>query len=483
MTSPQDASPEASTHEALSTRPDGFSPEARATLTLLASVVFMAVLNGTMINVALPHIGQDFGASEGTYSWLMTGYAMTFGIFNAINGGLADRWGKRRMYVAGLTFLGACSLLVAAAPTLSLAIALRLVQGAGAAALPVLGTTIIKTVVSPHLRGRAIGVILSTVGVAASIGPFVGGFLVQFAHWRVVFLVPGLALLAVPVALRRLPASLDQTSDDPFDVVGATLMSVGIAALLYGFNVLQASGPGPWFMGVILAGVLSLLLFWGWSLRARSPFIPPTLLRQPDYVLSAALGMLVNATRFGSVVLAPIMLTRLNHLEPIAVGATLFPGALAIAVLSPRAGAMADSRGPRLPATIGAAALLVGCLICAFCAGTSVLGVTVGLTFFGVGFAMCQSPLVRNVTTLVSKQHEAVGIGTFMMVFFIGGAAGVALAVTITELQGPQAPGVAGLGGPGAGPFADAFLALAALAALGVALAVTGLRDQSSTTL
>ncbi|MEO1272770.1 MAG: MFS transporter, partial [Myxococcota bacterium] len=218
---------------------DALDAKTLQVLALLSCVVFVAVVNGTMINVALPHIGREFGASEGLYGWLVTGYSLAFGIFSAVNGRLADIWGKRRVYMMGLVALGACSIAVSVSPSLELAIALRTLQGAGAAALPVLGTTIIKTVVPPSRRGWAIGVILSTVGVAASLGPFLGGVLVQFVSWRAVFLVPGVILLLLPVAMRILPRSLDARQDTGFDVIGALLMGVGIAALVYSGSTLK----------------------------------------------------------------------------------------------------------------------------------------------------------------------------------------------------------------------------------------------------
>lgn len=435
-------------------------------LTLLSAVVFVAVVNGTMINVALPSIGAEFGASEGVYSWLVAGYSLTFGVFSAINGRLADLWGRRRLYVMGLVFVGLCSLAVAATPTLELGIALRILQGAGAAALPVLGTTIIKAVVPPQRRGRAIGVILSTVGVAASIGPFLGGLLVQMASWRIVFLVPGATLLAVPFALKLLPRSLDSSRGGSFDLLGSALMGSGIAALLYGFNVLQDQGLSLRLALVLAGGAAALGAFLLWIRRSREPLVSWEVLATPGYLRAAVLGTLTNATRFGSVVLAPIFLSELDKLEPIWIGLVLCPGAVAIALLSPRAGAMSDKHGPRRPLLISMGANLLGSLLTAPLIGASVWGVAATLGLFGLSFAFSQSPLLNTVTRMVPQEQEGSGIGFFMMIFFMGGAAGVTLVTTITELTPPMelVPGSP----PEAAPFQVAMLALAALGALGV---------------
>ena len=441
-------------------------------LALLASVVFVAVVNGTMINVALPHIGQEFGASEGLYGWLVTGYSLAFGIFSAVNGRLADIWGKRRVYMMGLVALGACSVAVAVAPTLEFAIAVRAIQGAGAAALPVLGTTIIKTVVPPSRRGWAIGVILSTVGVAASLGPFLGGVLVQFVSWRAVFLVPALMLLLFPVAMRLLPRSLDEQQDTSFDVIGALLLGVGIAALVYSSTTLKGGdlgwAPLLWAGG----GLAGLVAFGVWISHHERPFVAPALFKEGRYLMVCALGFLVNAGRFGSVVLVPILLTEIDGLEPIWVGGALFPGAVAIALLSTRAGAWADENGSRAPVSLGMGTMAAGALCAALFAGGSFWGVTAGLTLYGVGFALTQSPLINTATQLVPRGQEGAGIGLFMMIFFVGGGAGVALAVTMTELQDPLTACPIGFGDPEGGPYANAFLALGVASVMGLLLAL-----------
>ncbi len=447
--------------------PAGFDPRTRVILALLGSVVFIAVVNGTMINVALPHIGRDFGVSEGTYGWLVTGYSLTFGIFAAINGRLADVFGKKRVYMSGLFMLGACSLAVAASPTIEVAIGVRVLQGAGAAALPVLGTSIIKTCVSPQSQGRAIGIILSTVGVAASIGPFLGGAIVQFSGWRTVFLVTGIALLALPAAWRLLPENLNETSGASFDLPGAVLLGSGVAALLFGFELLESHAPAWQLLATLLAGASLLGAFYVWIQRAASPFVPPSIFAIPCYVAICAVGAIVNAARFGSVILASIVLDEVDALPPIYVGAVLFPGALAIATLSSRAGAFADRHGPRTPALAGLVLLGVGALATAACVGRSPALVATSLALFGVGYAAAQSPLISTINRIVPNTLTGAGVGLFMTIFFAGGAAGVAASVTAIEL-GAELPALLPFVSDEAARFSNTFLGLAALCLIGL---------------
>lgn len=438
-------------------------------LALLGTVVFVAVVNGTMINVGLPFIGRDFGASEGTYGWIVTGYTLAFGIFNAINGRVGDIFGIKRFYLIGIAIFGTASLAVAFSPTIEFAIATRFIQGAGAAAMPVLGSTIISKIIPAEKRGWAMGIILSTVGVAASIGPFLGGIFVQFFGWRSIFVFTSLVLLCIPVGIRLLPDRLNDTEGEHFDYVGAILMGVGVATLMYGFEIIESSGFG-WRLAIDFVVAFSFLgAFLVWINFKNEPFVAPALLKNARYMATAAVAFLTNATRFGTIVLVPIFLTELNRLEPIWIGAVLFPGALAIALLSTRAGTWADRVGPRIPIGLGCVFIVLGNLISAFFPGGSPVGVAVGMGLYGVGFAFIQSPSVSAASQIVAPKQAGVGMGMFMMIFFIGGATGVALSITAVELQAETAASWIGLELGAGNRFSNAILVLTGLAVAALA--------------
>jgi EmrB/QacA subfamily drug resistance transporter len=423
-----------------------------------------------MINIALPYIGKDFGVSEGTYGWIVTGYSLAFGIFNAIDGRLADVLGMKRLYMIGILIFGVTSATIAFSPTIDFAIALRFVQGAGAAALPVLGSSIIAKLIPADERGAAMGVILSVVGVAASIGPFLGGFLVQVFGWRFVFAFTSVVLAAIPFAWKLLPDELDDTPSPSFDIPGAILLSAAVALGMYGFEIVEEGGFGR-NLYLCLAGSLILAgaFFW-WIKTTDKPFAEPELFTNARYMATTFIAFLTNATRFGTIVLVPIFLTEVNGLEPIWIGVVLFPGALAIAVLSTRSGKLADKVGPRLPVGIGAVCLVLGNLITAYYTGPSPIGVAVGMGLYGVGFAGIQSPLVSAASQLVPERMTGVGMGIFMMIFFIGGAFGTALSVTTVELQAADAASWLGLSLQGGERYSNGILVLTGLAVLSVLL-------------
>lgn len=437
--------------------------QARRVIVLLSSVIFISVMTGTMINVALPFIGRHFHVTEATYSWIVTGYVLTFGIFNAVHGRLADVYGTRRLYVMGLIVFGGTAIAVAASPSIGLAIALRLIQGAGAAALPALGTTIISKVIPPHRRGAAMGMVVGVVGVAASIGPFIGGLVLEAFGWRAVFLFSSINLLAIPFVFKLLPPSLDKTIPQRFDIVGAALLSFGTAALMLSFNILKSYGFGIQLAVTLVAAMGLFALFITWIRRSETPFVEPSLFSDTRFVAGMVVAALTNATRFGTVVLVPILMVEVEGTSAIVVGAVLFPGALCIAFVSPRAGRWADQVGARRPALVGTIWVLLGILVTAFSSGCAVWGVAVGMTLYGLGFAFVQSPLLGANSRILPSAQMGVGMGIFMMIFFLGGAFGIAFTVALVELQGATATSWIGLDLGGGARFSNAIFCLVGL--------------------
>lgn len=452
------------------TNPQLTQRSANLTLILLSAVVFVSVINGTMINVALPIIGEDFKVTEGIYGWIVTGYALAFGIFNAIHGRLADMFGLRKLYIVGIVVLGATSIAVALAPTIEIMIALRVFQGAGSAAIPVLGNAIIARTFAANKRGHAMGLQLGAVGVAASIGPFLGGILIELSSWRALFFVTSIVLLAVPPAFKLLPKSLDEGNPQKFDLVGAILLGLGVTAILLSFNIIESMGFGAVFGGLIFAGTISLLLFLHRINRIDEPFVHPEVLANKRFLATSALAFVSNATRFGTVVLVPIFLIEINGISPMGVGFVLLPGAMLIAIISPFAGKLGDRIGARRPVAIGMSLIVVGNLVASYYAGGSVIGVTVGMTLYGLGFAFMQSPLVAAATQLLPFHRQGIGMGIFMMIFFLGGAFGVALSVTAVELQSRHAASWLGFDLGHGAAFSNAILTLTVLAIIGLLL-------------
>ena len=267
------------------------------------------------------------------------------------------------------------------------------------------------------------GVILSVVGVAASIGPFLGGILVQWFGWRSIFVFTGLVLPAVVIGMKILPSYLNDREKTHFDFVGAGLLGVAIALTMYSFNILESNhGITTSLLVNIGVALLFHIGFFVWIHHAKSPFVTPAVLVNLRYLAVAFVAFVSNATRFGTIVLVPIFLTEVNHVAPAMIGAVLLPGAISIALLSPRAGALADRFGPRPPVAFGMTFIVLGNLVTAYFAGGDLYGMGLGMGLYGVGFAMIQTPCISAVSQIVPTTQIGVGTGMFMMIFFIGGA-------------------------------------------------------------
>lgn len=443
-----------------------------AILIVLSLVVFLAVVNGTMVNIALPFIGQEFGVSESVYGWVVISFSLMFGVFSAIHGRLADRHGVRRLYLMGLAILGVSSVLVAMAPRIDLLIAMRFIQGAGSAAMPALGPVIIARTMPAARRGAALGVVLGAIGLAASIGPFLGGLIVQLFGWRAVFLMTGLVLVAFPLASRVLPRSLDEhRPSGRFDLVGAVLLGACATGFMLLFTVAERFGLAAPTLGLAAGLVLGATALVVWVRYRPDPFISPALFADARYAAMLAAGFATNATRFGTVVLVPALLVRVDGLEPIWIGVVLLPGALCIALLSRVAGRWSDRVGSRRPVIVGAIGVLGGNLVAAWFAGVGPVGVAAGMLLYGIGFAYIQSPLLNAVSWILPSHRAGAGTGLYMTIFFLGGAFGVSLSMTAVDLQPEQVRSWMGLAHLGEGAaYSNAILCLTVLALVPLAM-------------
>ena len=404
-------------------------------LPLLGVYVFLAVSSGTMVNIALPYIGSVFEAPAATYGWVISGFMLTFGVLGAVIGRLADRFGLRRLYLIGVIIFSVFAILNAIAPSLSMLIVFRILQGAGAAAMPTLGVTILVRLTPDAQRGTLMGVLAGVIGIAASIGPVIGGLLLEVGSWRLVFLMPALGILFIPAILRIIPSWVDEPQDtEKIDVVGAGMLVLGAAALMLCATLSRTTGllaPVPLLLLISGLGLLSML--WWWLHRVKSPFIPPSLLTNAPFFSAALLTALTNACRFGSLVLVPIFLVKVNGLSPLWVGLVLLPGAMVMTAMAPLAGKLADLGHARSLAAVGVVLVMAGCVLTAAFAGGAPLGVAGGMSLFGVGYACIQSPMLTVASRALPESLMGTGNGLFMMCIFLGASFGALAGVTALE--------------------------------------------------
>ena len=325
---------------------------------LLATVLgsSMAMLDGTVVNVALPTIGDDLDADVGGLQWVVNGYTLSLASLILLGGALGDRFGRRRVFVIGVLWFAVASLLCGIAPDVSTLVAARVLQGVGGALLTPGSLALISASFDPDDRGAAIGAWSGLGGVAAAVGPLLGGWLVEAVSWRAVFLLNlPLAVLVVWVCARHVPESRDPHAPKHLDVLGVALTAGGLAVLTYGLIASSA-----W---LAVGGLVVLLLFVVQERRSPDPLVPLGLFR--DRVFSGA--NLVTFVVYGALgavfFLLVVQLQVVAGYSPLAAGAATLPVTFLMLLFSSYAGAVATRIGPRTPMTVGPVVAAAGLLL------------------------------------------------------------------------------------------------------------------------
>ena len=378
-------------------------------VTVLAST--MAFLDATAVNVALPTIGTDLGASLSGLQWIVTGYTLALASLVLLGGALGDRYGRRRVFVTGVIWFATASILCGLAPTTELLIAARVLQGIGGALLTPGSLSLIQASFRPEDRARAIGVWSGLGGIAGLAGPFLGGFLVDAVSWRWIFLINApLAIVVVVVSLRHVPESRDPAHHGRFDILGAVLTAIALGGVTYAL-IDAGSSAGTWIaLAVGLAAGVDFILQ---ERRSADPMLPLDVFNNRQFSGANLSTLAVYGALGGFSFFLVLQLQTVLGYSALQAGAAMTPSILVISLLSSRAGALATSIGPRLPMTIGPMIAAVGVFHLSFAgAGTEfVTGVLPGSLVFGLGMALVVAPLTATVLAAVPDHLAGVASG------------------------------------------------------------------------
>ena len=390
---------------------------------LLATVLGSGIvsLDATVVNVALPRLGRDLDADFAGLQWVLNGYTLSLASLILVGGALGDRFGRRRLFVIGVVWFALASLVCGIAPNVTTLVAARMLQGIGGALLTPGSLAIIQASFHPDDRARAIGAWSGLGGITSAIGPFLGGYLVEAASWRWIFLLNlPLSAFVLFAAVRHVPESKAPATDGRLDGLGALLGALGLAGTTWG--LIERS----WVIGII--GIAGLAAFVIAEARQRHPMLPLAIFRSRQFSATNVTTLFVYAGISMVFFMLALVLQDALGYSPIEAGAASFPITLIMLAFSARAGALAQRIGPRWPMTIGPFVIAAGLLLMTRVSpGQSYAGAVLpAVLVFAAGLALTVAPLTATALASADERHSGVASGVNNAVARVGGLLAVA---------------------------------------------------------
>lgn len=375
----------------------------------------MALLDGTIVNIALPRLGRDLGASLADLQWVLNGYLLTLAGLILLGGGLGDRYGRRRVFTIGVVWFAAASALCGVAQDSRTLIAARALQGVGGALLTPGSLALVQSTYREEDRGRAVGAWSGLGGVAGAIGPFLGGWLVDGPGWRWIFYVNvPLAVVVALIAVRHVPESRDRNASGSFDVRGAALAALALAGVTYA--LISASGHASLLtVGLpALAGVACAVAFLRTERTSAHPMLPLSVFSSRLFSAMNLVTLCLYAAIGGVFFLLPVQLQTAAGYDALHAGLATLPVTVLMLLLSAPAGALAQRIGPRWPLTVGPVLAGAGMLLLTRVSPSTTsywVDVLPAVVVQGLGMSMFVAPLTATVLASVAVDHAGVASG------------------------------------------------------------------------
>ncbi|NJQ03701.1 MFS transporter [Streptomyces zingiberis] len=388
------------------------SPAGRAVLAAAVLASGMAMLDGTIVNVALPRIGADFGAELAALQWTVNAYMLTLSGLLLLGGALGDRYGRRRVFEIGVVWFTVASVLCGIAPTAATLIGARALQGVGGALLTPGSLALIQASFRPEDRARAVGLWSGLGGVAIAVGPFLGGWLVDGPGWRWIFLINVVPAVLVLLLARRVPESSDPTSSGRFDFAGGALAALALAGVTHAL-IAAPGGAGALVIVTGVAGVALGALFVVHERRTPRPILPLEVFRSPVFTWVNVITIALYAGIGGIFFLLPTQLQNALGYDALEAGVASLPVTVLLIALSGPAGELARRIGPRLPLTVGPLVAACGLLLLIRARPGSTYWVDVfpGVVVQGLGMSLFVAPLTATVLAAAETGRAGVASG------------------------------------------------------------------------
>ena len=413
---------------------------------LLVGSAFVMILNETIMSVALPALITDLGITVGTAQWLTSGFLLTMAVVIPITGFLLQRFPPRRIYVTSMTLFTAGTLISALAPGFPMLMAGRVVQAAGTAVMVPLLMTSMMRLVPASRRGATMGTITIVIAVAPAIGPTLSGVILTALGWRWMFwIVLPIAVIALTAGLLRLRL-LAETRSVPLDVVSVLLSALGFGGLVFGLSSVGEATRGesllpPWLPTTV--GVVALAVFVARQLRLQrtgGALLDLRPLGHRPFAIAIVLVVLSMMSLFGVLILLPLYLQEVLHVDPFVTGLAVLPGGLAMGLLGPVVGRLYDRVGARKLVIPGATVLTVALWAFTMLGATSPLWEIIAMhVVLVVGISLMLTPLMTDALGQLPREVDSHGSAIVATLQQVAGAAGTALFITVMTLASSDA--------------------------------------------
>ena len=406
------------------------------TLGAMCFALFMIMLDNTVVNVALPSIQKDLGASISGLEWTINGYTLSFAVLLATGGRLGDIFGRRRMFLFGVVIFALSSATAGFAPDATSLVVSRVVQGVGAALMMPATLSIITDAFPANERGKAMGTWAGVSALALAVGPVLGGFLTEHVSWRAIFFlnIP-VAIGAVTAALFAVRESRDTTVGREVDYAGVAMLTAGLTALILALVEGNSWGWGSTeIVALLLGAAVGLAAFVAVELRVKVPMVQFDLLADRNFLGAVVVALIVSFSMLGVFFFLALYMQDILRYSPLEAGVRFLPSTLMIVSVAPVAGRLADRFGPRWLIAGGLA--IVAASLYSFsgiAVNSTYLDLLPGFTLLGIGIAMTMSPMTSAAMNAVPVEKAGIASGVLSMFRMVGGSLGVAVTGAIFQ--------------------------------------------------
>ena len=427
--------------------PDTLGPRQRAltlTATILASA--LAFIDGTVVTIAVPAIQRTLDADFAQLTWVVNAYTLTLGALLLVGGGLGDRIGRRRVFIAGIILFTIASLICAIAPTVETLIAARALQGVGAALLVPQSLAIISASFPREVRGRAIGTWAAASAITTSLGPPIGGFMIDSLGWRAAFWINlPLAAIALWLTFTAVPETRNPGARGRLDWLGSVVAVAAFGAVTYGFTELPERGGGdPLVWAALLLGTLGLALFVWIEARAEQAVMPLELFRSRTFSGANIYTVFLYGCFAAILFLLPFDLIERRGLTAAQAGLTIMPVGIVIGIFSRYAGSLADRHPPGPFMIVGAGVATVSCILFALALDNYWLGILLPILVLSAGMSIVISPLTTAVMNSIPEARSGAASGVNNAASRIAGLLAVAILGAVSSALFMANAGAAG---------------------------------------